>query len=341
MYKGHVKAGKDPAGDRKAHIAASAERRGRSLDRLLEEYARALPKRMKMRGNGVLSPRQAAADLSHARAAVASMACGSKPASDVTVADLRTMLRVCGDLAATARHRFGALSRFFDWAQDEGFINANPCLLMAKARRPRPVAARQNYLTLPQLAELWTAAEQADGLTRVHRDLVRIIIAIPCRRSEAALMDWSHLDLDASIWSQPASITKNGDPHRFHLHSLALIILKRRHEEADRPKSGLVFPSPRVGRLIDTFSDIKAALAKAAPDLPQWRFHDVRRSFVTTLGEAGIPETIADAILNHRQSATRGGVLGVYQRAQRWPEQVSAMTGWGDALAAAIADAAR
>ena len=38
-----------------------------------------------------------------------------------------------------------------------------------------------------------------------------------------------------------------------------------------------------------------------------------------------MPETVVDAVLNHRQAATRGGVLGVYQRAQRWPEQVAAM----------------
>lgn len=47
-------------------------------------------------------------------------------------------------------------------------------------------------------------------------------------------------------------------------------------------------------------------------------------------------ELVVDAILNHRQAATRGGVLGVYQRAQRWPEQVMAMEAWGTILAAAV-----
>jgi integrase len=48
-----------------------------------------------------------------------------------------------------------------------------------------------------------------------------------------------------------------------------------------------------------------------------WTWHDFRRSFATALGEAGIPEIFAQAVLNHHQSATRGGVLGVYQRASR------------------------
>ena len=47
-------------------------------------------------------------------------------------------------------------------------------------------------------------------------------------------------------------------------------------------------------------------------------------------------ESVVDAVLNHRQTATRGGVLGVYQRAQRWPEQAKAMEAWGAILAAAL-----
>ena len=49
-----------------------------------------------------------------------------------------------------------------------------------------------------------------------------------------------------------------------------------------------------------------------------------------------MPEAVADAMLNHRQSATRGGVMGTYQRSVRWPEQVKAMELWGRLLSAAI-----
>jgi integrase len=113
-------------------------------------------------------------------------------------------------------------------------------------------------------------------------------------------------------------------------------ILRARHLAAEEPTNGLVFPATRSGKPIDTFSDIKEALIEHLPDLLDWRFHDLRRTFATALGEAGVSETVADAILNHRQSATRGGVLGVYQLAQRWPEQMAAMKHWGDALHKAI-----
>lgn len=98
---------------------------------------------------------------------------------------------------------------------------------------------------------------------------------------------------------------------------------------------GLVFPAPESGKALDTFTRLKKRISNGA-DMADWTWHDFRRSFATALGEAGIPETVADAILNHRQSATRGGVLGVYQRARRWPEQMRAMEHWGRLLAEAI-----
>ena len=149
-------------------------------------------------------------------------------------------------------------------------------------------------------------------------------------------MDWGHVDLASATWSQPGHLTKNREAHRLHLHPLALEILRLRHEAAGKPASGLVFPAPRSSKAITTFSAIRGALKEAAPELVGWRLHDMRRSFATALGEAGVSETIADAILNHRQAATRAGVLGVYQRSTRWPEQVAAMQHWGRVLGAAL-----
>jgi integrase len=334
--KGQAKAGGDPAADRRAKIAARAERLGRTTGRLLADYIKTIAMRPKLRGSGRISAKHASEEISHTKAAVAAMRVGNKAVSDIDAADLRLLLRADPEHPNAARHRFGAISRFFDWCQDEGLLKVNPCSMIAKARRPRAPVSRSEYLKLDQLARLWKVAGAAEGLGDVHRDLIRFLVAIPCRRGEATWMDWQHVDLQACIWSQPGRLTKNRDSHRLHLHRLALDILRARHEAAGHPRQGFVFPAPRSTKAVDTFTKIKAALTQAAPDLTGWWFHDMRRSFATTLGEAGISEAVADAILNHRQSATRGGVLGVYQRASRWPEQVKAMEFWGRVLADAI-----
>lgn len=333
--KGEVKAGGNPASARKRKIAMDAESRSRTMDRLVDEYAKALPARPRLRGQGKVGATYAHDEIARVRAAVRSMKAGGKSVTEIGKPDLQALLRATADQPGAARHRFGALSRFFDWCRDEGLVLLNPCTLIGKERRPKPVAARQNFLKPAALAALWRAAGEAEGLEQVHRDYLRFLIAVPCRRTEAATLRWEHLDLDAAEWMQPNALTKNGDPHRFHLHPLALGILRARHEAAGTPRLGLVFPAPRSGEALTTFGAIKRAVAGKV-ELADWRFHDFRRSFATTLGEAGVAEAVVDAVLNHRQAATRGGVLGVYQRAQRWPEQVAAMRAWGEALAAAI-----
>jgi integrase len=220
-----------------------------------------------------------------------------------------------------------------DWCRERKFVGINPCTQIARERRPRPPRARKDYLTVDKLAVLWRAAPALRE--PVWRDICQFLIAVPCRRGEAANLDWSHLDLAAGEWHQPERLTKNGEPHWLYLPPLALDLLIRRYEGAGKPQSGLVFPGPRGRGPVLTWGDVKSMLVEAS-SLAGWRWHDFRRSFATALGEAGVVETIADAVLNHRQSATRGGVLGVYQRAARWPEQVRAMKLWGAMLAAAL-----
>lgn len=333
--KGDVLTGRDPHAERAAKAEQAAVARSGTLGRLLESYRKALPRRPKMRGTGLPSARHVREELAHCAAALDAMGAKDLPASELTAKHVRRMLDGLGDMPATGRARFGALARFMDWLLDRGDVPANPCGSIAKARRPRGPASRSHYLTPADLTRLWRAAEE---LPTLGRDLSRFLIAVPCRRGEAAKMDWTHVDLAAAIWSQPRALTKNGDPHRLHLHPLALALLRARHEAAGCPATGLVFPGPLAGKAFDGFARVKAKLDKLA-GITGWRWHDFRRSFASALGEAGIAEAVADAVLNHRQAATRGGVLGTYQRATRWPEQVAAMGAWHARLAEAMGDA--
>ena len=357
--KGQTAAGADPVVEKKARAATEQRKRGATLGRLLEDYAHILPKRPKMRGVGAPSARYVAEELAQTRMALADMNAEKKPVSELTDRDIRGLLSAAVGIT-TARHRFGPLSRFLDWCQDVGHITVNPCNQIARSRRPKTPQAREHYLTVTQLARLWHAADRLGE--PVWRDLVRLLIAVPSRRGEAARLQWSHLDFAVAEWRQPGKMTKNGEPHRLYLHPLAMEILERRWQAsttavangdtqksarnvtAGPARSGLVFPAPLSGHPVDTFSDIKASLIEATKshdgtqgnELAGWTWHDFRRSFATALGEAGIPEVVADAMLNHRQAATRGGVLGVYQRAVRWPEQKRAMELWGQLLADAL-----
>lgn len=94
-------------------------------------------------------------EISHTKAAVVVMRAGNKPVSDIDAADLRLLLRADPEHPNAARHRFGAISRFFDWCQDEGLLKVNPCSMIAKARRPKAPASRSEFLKPAELARLW------------------------------------------------------------------------------------------------------------------------------------------------------------------------------------------
>ena len=337
--KGQAAAGRDPAADRKTKADALRHSRSTTMGRLIETYATVLPRRPNMRSPGPITVAYVAEQVAQVRLAADEMETKDLPVTALGLAELRRLLDHLGAQPAMARKRFGALSRFLDWCHDAGHIVANPCALVARARRPKAAHPRAHYLTAAELARVWAAADEL--AEPVWRDLTRFLIAMPCRRGEAAAMDWSHVDLAAAEWRQPGHMTKNREAHRLHLHPLALGVLHERHK-ATRGK-GLVFPAPRSGNAVNTFAAIKVTLGevvaeKGAP-LIGWNWHDFRRSFATALGEAGVSETVADAVLNHRQAATRSGVLGVYQRATRWPEQMRAMDLWGNLLAEAITGA--
>lgn len=138
-----------------------------------------MPKRPKLRGTGTVSHRHAAEELTNVKSAVATMDAGGRPAADLILADLRLLLTAEAARPATARARFGALSRFFDWYHDVGYVSMNPCALVGRTRRPRAVQARAHFLSLSDLAKLWRAT---GTLAEVHSDLTRFLIAVPCRR---------------------------------------------------------------------------------------------------------------------------------------------------------------
>ena len=62
--------------------------------------------------------------------------------------------------------------------------------------------------------------------------------------------------------------------------------------------------------------------------------HDLRRTFASMLAEAdvGIAESGNDAVLNHAESATRGGVTGFYERSQRQAAQDRVVEAWARQL---------
>ena len=149
---------------------------------------------------------------------------------------------------------------------------------------------------------------------------MRLLIATGQRCSEVGGMTWGELDFDKALWTQPSARNKARRQHAVPLPPLAVAILQARHAAYLRGAApdDLVLPSmTRDGtrivvyrgwcfhkRELDDFTGIEG-----------WVLHDFRRSIVSNCAEAGGDLAALTSILNHASSATRGGVVGVYQRA--------------------------
>jgi integrase len=239
--------------------------------------------------------------------------------------------------AGSRRARFGSLSRFLSWAM-KGEDKRPATEHFERHERPAAVESRHRWLRIAEIAAIWHACDNLRS--PVLRDLIRFMISTPARAGEAATLCWRHVDLDAREWSQPAKLTKNKTPHVFWLNDRAMEILSARRQTAIEAghvhDDDLVFPSPLESRVFTGWSKVKLALDRAS-GVHDWRFHDFRRTCATHLSEVGFDPDLIDGLLNHRQSQSRGGVKGIYNRSVRTNARARALACWSWMLDAFLA----
>jgi integrase len=79
------------------------------------------------------------------------------------------------------------------------------------------------------------------------------------------------------------------------------------------------------------FSKANDELDKLAP-LPEWRLHDLRRTFASGLAALGVPVFICDKCLNHVPEDLKG-VAKIYQKHEFGEQMANAWKLWGDHVA--------
>jgi integrase len=296
-------------------------RTGTCADRL-EEYVDWL------RSDG-LKPKSITEAESQTRLALASIDMLDRPPSDITEQHLRDIITKASK--GTRRARYGYISRFLKWCSARGFVKVRFREIDLEAfEKPRQPKERQRVLSLEEVKQVLAGLRTSNSLDPAFKDLVRFLILVPARRNEAASARARDVNIEGKFLEIAGSATKNGTPHRLPLSNQALDLVKQRM----RQPSDLLFPSPRTGDTISGWSKLKAALDRTLPDdFAPWVVHDLRRTFASAMGDAGIDETVTDLILNHKAAATRGGITGVYQKAARWSERVAALDLWDGMIA--------
>jgi len=172
---------------------------------------------------------------------------------------------------------------------------------------------RQTYLTPQQVGELHAALDAYAGHVKgndVAADCIRLIIATGCRRGEAMRATWDQFNADLTIWTKPASTTKQKKLHRVPLGPAAQVILARRRA-ASKKGVAYVFPGKYGANHIRQLRSCWEAV-QAATGLAGVRVHDCRHTYASLAISAGVPLQVVGGLLGHSAPRTTAKYAHLY-----------------------------
>ncbi len=246
-----------------------------------------------------------------------------KPVDRITSADVLACLAPIWNskpgAARKARHRIAAV---FRWCIGKNLRPDNPVDRAVLALPRANGNAPRHYRALPH-GEVAAAIRAIRRVKYIHPSAVpcvEMIALTAVRAGEARGACWDEIDLEAGVWTIPASRMKAGREFTVPLSTGALRVLER--ARALSPDSSLVFPSRTGG-----------ALARNAPGRVLRRAgvastpHGFRSSARSWMAETGVPAEVAEACLAH---VPRSRVVQAYQRSDLLERRAEVLQAWGD-----------
>lgn len=222
----------------------------------------------------------------------------------------------------TASRLRGRIELVLDWATARSMREGpNPARwrghldkLLAK---PSKVKQTVHHAALP-MGEVGAFMARLREVEGMGARALEFAILTAARSGEVRGATWAEVDLDAKLWTVPASRMKAGKEHRVPLSAAALALLKRlpRMDKVD-----LMFPSPKGGALSDmTLTAVMRRMkANAVP-------HGFRSTFRDWAAErTNYPREAAEMALAH---AVGDKVEAAYRRGDLFEKRKRLMADW-------------
>ena len=217
-------------------------------------------------------------EASHVRLGLAELEMRDQPPASITEDNVKDLLQLHRDRPATARHRFGAISRFLDFLQDQKVIQSNPAQSVSKKRRPKPPAPRNTFYDKDVLNRLWNPEQP---LKDVYLRYLRFLITTPLRAKETAELTVGQIRLSRMEISLSAADTKNNEAFVMPLSELA----KQQLQIGTHTEDQRVFQlSSKAEQPMKSWSHFNASVRKAT-GVQNFNLHDLRRTFSTLIAE--------------------------------------------------------
>lgn len=228
---------------------------------------------------------------------------GKKKVAELGPTDFAEVLRPIwltkAETATRVKQRCHAVIK---WCWAQGMVRSNPVdvvdHLLPKQPGKRERVQHQPSMPwrdIPAFVQgvLWT------GPTNITRVLLEFVILTAARSGEARAMRWDEVDLEAKVWTVPATRMKAKVAHRVPLSERAVEILADQSQK--NPEAELVFPAPRGGILSDMVltAFLRDQKAQSGEKGRVATAHGFRSSFRDWASENGYARDLAERALAH------------------------------------------
>jgi integrase len=246
---------------------------------------------------------------------------GSKVAADRT----RAYITAAFNWAIKSTHDYRDENRR-DWG-----IQTNPAAMVKRDAQANKV--RDRNLSIDELRVLWSALDR-QGFSADTAAAIRLLILCGQRVRETLRIDGAEIDLVGRVWNMPAAKSKIRRAHAIPLPDQALPVLA---DLIARHGDGQLFPAQKGQG--DHLSDraINRSLARwcIKNKIARFQTRDLRRTWKSRAGDAGIDRFTRDLIQQHEKTDTGSKH---YDRADYFPQMRAAMDRWQEWLRIQLSD---
>lgn len=198
-------------------------------------------------------------------------------------------------------------------------IQKNPVDRLSQIRAWHHIPRRQNVVPEYKLSS-WYKAVLSIRDKKV-RDYLLLLLFTGLRRTEAATLKWTDVDLEGRVLTIRSELAKNHREHRLPLTDFLIELLTRRKNESQN--SEYVFPGQGGRRHMVDSSDVVRGVGEKCG----WKFtlHDLRRTFLTTAEIVEVPHYALKKLANHVSQAdvTSGYVVVNVERMRIYMDRIS------------------
>lgn len=250
---------------------------------------------------------------------------GDRPIREITAREILTVLRNvegAGKLETAKRLR-STISRVFRLAVAHDLAETDPTFALRGAIASPTVTHRAAITNRAELRTLILAIDAYAGQPTTKAALKLLALLVP-RPGELRQAEWSEFDLEAGVWSIPASRMKMRRPHRIPIPPSAKEILTDLRAVSN--STNLLFPSIRSSARPISENTLNGALRAMGYDGSIMTSHGFRAGFSTIANESG--QWSPDAIERQLAHIDEDAVRRAYARGEYWDERVRLMNWW-------------